>query len=257
MISFWLNVGDTATDNWSPGLEFAGRLENGRRIMGFVPFRGLATTVAVDPHLMWDVPNDWTLEEASTVPVAYATSYYALVVRGRLQRGESVLIHSGSGGVGQAAIAIALHYGCEVYTSVAQTDSTVSPSLRMQHIVAHSISAAPEEGITVFRHYPAKLRIIVLAVTKYVQDPLFVPKSTKSGSAVREYYGRLVLSGKIIGTPKIRFQILLPHYKKHTELTFDTSAHTSSVARGNEKPDMCVGLECNALPSSFENIRQS
>ncbi|GFY75406.1 fatty acid synthase [Trichonephila inaurata madagascariensis] len=67
---------------------------------------------------MWDVPDDWTLEEASTVPVAYSTAYYALVMRGRLQRGEKVLIHSGSGGVGQAAISIALHFGCEVFTSV-------------------------------------------------------------------------------------------------------------------------------------------
>ncbi|GFR26748.1 fatty acid synthase [Trichonephila clavata] len=113
-----LSQSDTATDNWSPGLEYAGRLDNGHRIMGFVSSRGLATTVAVDPNLMWDVPDDWTLEEASTVPVAYATSYYALVMRGRLQKGERVLIHSGSGGVGQAAIAIALHYGCEVFTSV-------------------------------------------------------------------------------------------------------------------------------------------
>lgn len=36
----------------------------------------------------------------------------------RVQRGESVLIHAGSGGVGQAAINVALHYGCEVFTTV-------------------------------------------------------------------------------------------------------------------------------------------
>ena len=48
----------------------------------------------------------------------YTTAYYALVLRGNLRRGESVLIHSGSGGVGQAAIAIALHHGCQVFTTV-------------------------------------------------------------------------------------------------------------------------------------------
>lgn len=37
---------------------------------------------------------------------------------GKIQRGESVLIHAGSGGVGQAAINIALHYGLEVFTTV-------------------------------------------------------------------------------------------------------------------------------------------
>lgn len=37
---------------------------------------------------------------------------------GQMQRGESILIHAGSGGVGQAAINVALHYGCEVFTTV-------------------------------------------------------------------------------------------------------------------------------------------
>jgi hypothetical protein len=56
---------------------------------------------------------------AATVPVVYTTAFYALVVRGRIKRGDRVLIHSGSGGVGQAAISIALHHGCEVFTTVA------------------------------------------------------------------------------------------------------------------------------------------
>ena len=59
-----------------------------------------------------------TLEQAASVPVVYATAYYSLVVRGRLRRGETVLIHSGSGGVGQAAIAIALSMNCKVFTTV-------------------------------------------------------------------------------------------------------------------------------------------
>jgi fatty acid synthase len=41
-----------------------------------------------------------------------------LVLRGRIKPGDKVLIHSGSGGVGQAAISIALHHGCEVFTTV-------------------------------------------------------------------------------------------------------------------------------------------
>lgn len=52
------------------------------------------------------------------MPVVYTTAYYSLVVRGRIQPGETVLIHSGSGGVGQAAIAIALSLGCRVFTTV-------------------------------------------------------------------------------------------------------------------------------------------
>lgn len=43
---------------------------------------------------------------------------YALVISGRMKRGDSVLIHAGTGGVGQAAINIALYYECEVFTTV-------------------------------------------------------------------------------------------------------------------------------------------
>ena len=55
------------------------------------------------------------------MPVVYTTAYYSLVVRGRVQPGETVLIHSGSGGVGQAAIAIALSLGCRVFTTVGRS----------------------------------------------------------------------------------------------------------------------------------------
>ncbi len=111
--------GNLATQECVLGLEFAGReAETGRRVMGLVPAQGMATTVLADPGFMWTVPDDWSLKEASTVPVVYATTYYALVVRGRLKRGESVLIHAGSGGVGQAAIRIALSLGCKVFTTV-------------------------------------------------------------------------------------------------------------------------------------------
>ena len=46
--------------------------------------------------------------------MAYATAYYALLIRGRLRPDFSVLIHSGSGAVGLAAIQICLSRGCEV-----------------------------------------------------------------------------------------------------------------------------------------------
>ncbi|GFS78340.1 fatty acid synthase [Nephila pilipes] len=114
--------GDLALQDCILGLEFSGRFENGQRVMGMVPAKGLATTVAADPNFVWEVPDNWSLEEAATVPVAYSTAYYALIMRGNLKKGERVLIHSGSGGVGQAAIAIALHMGCEVFTSVGSNE---------------------------------------------------------------------------------------------------------------------------------------
>ncbi|XP_011142771.1 fatty acid synthase [Harpegnathos saltator] len=106
-----------ATEDCILGLEFSGRLEDGRRVMGMVEARSLATTLLVDPGFLWEVPDKWTLEQAATIPVVYSTSYYALFVRGQLKAGESVLIHAGTGGVGHAAITIALHAGCTVFTT--------------------------------------------------------------------------------------------------------------------------------------------
>lgn len=110
--------GDMANQECILGLEFSGRDSRGNRVMGCVAACSLATTVLADPDFMWTIPAKWSLEEASTIPAVYATSYYALVVRGRMKKGESVLIHAGTGGVGQAAISIALHMGCTVFTTV-------------------------------------------------------------------------------------------------------------------------------------------
>ncbi|KAM9424875.1 fatty acid synthase isoform 2-T2 [Pholidichthys leucotaenia] len=114
--------GDQALQQCLLGMEFSGRDPAGQRVMGLLPGKGLATVVDADRRFLWDVPLNWTLEEAASVPVVYATAYYSLVVRGRLRPGETILIHSGSGGVGQAAITIALSRKCRVFTTVGSSE---------------------------------------------------------------------------------------------------------------------------------------
>ncbi|PSN47450.1 hypothetical protein C0J52_01938 [Blattella germanica] len=94
------------------GLEYSGRDVNGRRVMGMVGGGATATMLHADKNLMWNVPDHWTLEDAATVPVVYGTAYFALLMCGDMKKGESILIHAGSGGVGMAAIHICLHAGC-------------------------------------------------------------------------------------------------------------------------------------------------
>ncbi|CAI4212777.1 unnamed protein product [Parascedosporium putredinis] len=67
------------------------------------------------------VPDDMSLEAASTIPVVFCTAYYGLFDIGRLQRGESVLIHAAAGGVGQAAIMLCQMMGAEIYATVGST----------------------------------------------------------------------------------------------------------------------------------------
>ena len=110
--------GDLAHQDCILGMEFSGRNQSEQRIMGLLPAQALATTVMADQRFTWEVPDSWSLLEAASVPVVYATAYYALIVRANMRSGESVLIHSGSGGVGQAAISICLSMGCKVYATV-------------------------------------------------------------------------------------------------------------------------------------------
>lgn len=62
--------------------------------------------------------SDETFTELATVPIAYMTALHALTDRGRLQRNETVLIHSAAGGVGIAAIQVAQDIGATVYATV-------------------------------------------------------------------------------------------------------------------------------------------
>ncbi|XP_034666101.1 fatty acid synthase [Drosophila subobscura] len=131
--------GDLAFQDCVLGLEFAGRDSQGRRIMAMVTAKSLATNCLANRNLLWEIPDKWTMEQAATVPVVYATVYYALVVRGQMKKGERILIHAGSGGVGQAAISVALAHGLTVFTTVGSKEKREFllkrfPKLQERHI---------------------------------------------------------------------------------------------------------------------------
>ncbi|MDH4104842.1 MAG: NADP-dependent oxidoreductase [Gammaproteobacteria bacterium] len=65
-------------------------------------------------------PVNLTFEEAASLPLVGLTAWQALIDIGRLQAGQKVLIHAGSGGVGTFAIQLARHLGAKVYTTVGQ-----------------------------------------------------------------------------------------------------------------------------------------
>jgi acyl transferase domain-containing protein/NADPH:quinone reductase-like Zn-dependent oxidoreductase len=64
------------------------------------------------------IPDDMSFEAGATMPVVFCTAYYGLFDIGRLQRGESILIHAAAGGVGQAAIMLSQMVGAEIYATV-------------------------------------------------------------------------------------------------------------------------------------------
>ncbi|MEP9353636.1 SDR family NAD(P)-dependent oxidoreductase [Xanthobacter sp. KR7-65] len=87
--------------------------EVGDRVMGFAP-DAFASHVTVPGWYAFPVPDQVPPEAAASIPVAFATAWYALVECARLSSGESVLIHGAAGGVGLAAVAIALSRGARV-----------------------------------------------------------------------------------------------------------------------------------------------
>jgi emericellamide synthase (highly reducing iterative type I polyketide synthase) len=59
-----------------------------------------------------------SFEGAASLPIVWTTVYYSIIDQGRLRKGESVLIHSAAGAVGQATIMLAQYIGAEVFATV-------------------------------------------------------------------------------------------------------------------------------------------
>ncbi|KAL6430383.1 hypothetical protein ACFW04_007806 [Cataglyphis niger] len=133
------NSMSTRFNEYSIGSEYAGIDTAGRRVMGLCQNRGLSNMLVPDRDLSWDVPDNWSLEDAATVPCVYAVCYYALYMHGEMKKGDKVLIHSGTSGIGQAAIHLALHEGCEIFTTVGSPEKRkfireMFPSIPDDHI---------------------------------------------------------------------------------------------------------------------------
>ncbi|WP_066296738.1 NADP-dependent oxidoreductase [Arthrobacter luteolus] len=77
-----------------------------------------AEFVAVQEDDLALIPQSTDVVEAAALPVVALTAWQGLVEMGKLQSGQNVLIHGGSGGVGSVAIQLAKHLGAVVATTV-------------------------------------------------------------------------------------------------------------------------------------------
>ena len=66
-------------------------------------------------------PDSLNWEQAASFTVAYLTAYVALVCRGNIESGESLLVHGAAGGVGLAAVDLGMHYGANVIATSASS----------------------------------------------------------------------------------------------------------------------------------------
>ncbi len=96
-----------------------GRFAVGDRVTGLFP-EGTGSLAVTDARLLMEIPTGWSYQEAATVPVVFATAYYALTTLADVKPGQRVLVHAGAGGVGMAAIQLARHFGLEVFATASR-----------------------------------------------------------------------------------------------------------------------------------------
>src|SRR3984957_1305841 len=110
------------------GLEVAGRVaaigaevtswKIGDQVCALTPGGGYAEFCRTDASHCLTLPTGCDLATGAAIPENFFTVWTNLARRGRLQSGESVLIHGGSSGIGYTAIQIAKQFGAIVFTTV-------------------------------------------------------------------------------------------------------------------------------------------
>lgn len=133
---------------WTLGLDFSGRVAEvgsavtrfavGDEVYGSPTHRRHGTyaeELVVDERVIAHKPRTLTHLEAASIPLVALTSWDALVVGGRLRRGQLALIHAGSGGVGTFAIQLAKDLGATVATTCSERNAELVRSLGADRVI--------------------------------------------------------------------------------------------------------------------------
>jgi len=114
------------------GLEVAGRVaalgegvdawQVGDMVCALTPGGGYAEYCATPGGFCLPVPRGLSLLEAASLPENYFTVWHNAFERGRLQHGETLLVHGGSGGIGLSAIQLAKAFAATVITTVGSAE---------------------------------------------------------------------------------------------------------------------------------------
>lgn len=113
---------------FAPGGEIAGiveavgdgvtRFAPGDRVIGVIGHGGMAEAVLVDAARLYRLPEGRSFDDGAALLLTYATTIHALLDRGRLKAGQTLLVLGAAGGVGLAAIELGKAYGARVVAAV-------------------------------------------------------------------------------------------------------------------------------------------
>ena len=88
-----------------------------------------AEFIAVKEDSLALKPANLSMVDAASIPLVALTAWQTLVEKGRLQKGQKVMIHAGSGGVGTMAIQLARHIGATVATTASAANADMLKGL--------------------------------------------------------------------------------------------------------------------------------
>ena len=123
-----------------PGLEVSGTVRKlgtganpellGKSVCALVSGGGYAEWCVAEDKLCLPVPESISIPDAAGIPETFFTVWTNVFQRGRLQDGETLLVHGGSSGIGTTAIQLAKQFGATVYVT-AGTDEKCEYSLKL------------------------------------------------------------------------------------------------------------------------------
>ncbi|MDQ2892057.1 MAG: NADPH:quinone oxidoreductase family protein [Pseudomonadota bacterium] len=121
---------------FAPGGEIAGVVDSvgegvtdwkvGDRIMGTIGNGGLVEKIAVDPTRLYRLPDERSFAEGSALILTYGTTIHALLDRGHLTAGDTMLVLGAAGGVGLAAVELGKAFGARVVAAVSSEDKAAA-----------------------------------------------------------------------------------------------------------------------------------
>ncbi len=130
---------------FTPGVEVAGLVLEapegsghapGDRVMAFGMLGGMAEKLAVAAATTFPLPEQLDFAQGAAFPMNYHTAHFSLVRRGRMQAGESVLVHGAAGGVGTATIQVAKALGGTVLAVVSTDEkAAVASAAGADHVL--------------------------------------------------------------------------------------------------------------------------
>ena len=140
------------------GCDIAGRVEAvgghvkqfqpGDEVFGVTGFAGggLAEYVCASEEKLALKPANSSFEEAAAVPIAASTALQGLRDKGRIQRGQKVLVDGASGGVGTFAVQIAKSFGAEVTAVCSTRNVEQARSIGADHVIDYTREDFTQSG---------------------------------------------------------------------------------------------------------------